>query len=273
MTKRSLGGNSWCHLEKTGPGGRNWCRGYGGTLLTGLASLFSDTLQNHMCWVIPPTVSWALLLPSLVRKMPPRPAYRSVLRRHFLGYDFLFTHISRFVLICQKTYNSHNQNICLRYCCSSPDHSRLSTGLLGPSNWFQLSSLPFICHTSKWSWENKQGPLPSKSHTALSVVFLAESEPFTWLCIFSSDLCLSEQHISNVFSVVFPLLALYWVFLLELPNYSSWLRPQPDCQLSVLSARCLTLDSVKLSKFALNSLLLIIFKVASCLRGNFVYSY
>ena len=51
------------------PGGRNWFRGHGGVLLTGLLILLSYRTQDHQPRVISPTVGWAILHQSLIKKI------------------------------------------------------------------------------------------------------------------------------------------------------------------------------------------------------------
>jgi hypothetical protein len=73
------------------PGGRSWCRGHGGVLLTGLlymacSACFLIEPKTTSPVMTPPTMGWALPHPSLIEKM----LYRWISWRHFLtGGSFL----------------------------------------------------------------------------------------------------------------------------------------------------------------------------------------
>ena len=61
--------------------GRSWCTDHGGVLLTGLLLMASSA-----CFFLrPPTMCWALLHSSLIKKMP----YSWILWRHFLNWGSL----------------------------------------------------------------------------------------------------------------------------------------------------------------------------------------
>jgi len=68
------------------PGGRSWCRGHGGVLLTGLLNLLSYKTQAHQ--PRDETTTLGLFLPhqSVIKKMGYRPAYSLTLWRHLLYY-------------------------------------------------------------------------------------------------------------------------------------------------------------------------------------------
>jgi hypothetical protein len=93
--KVSWGGKSWFHSQchrtvphqklcGQEPGGRSWYRGHGGMLLTGLLIMACSpcslkeikATSPGMAW---PTMGWAILHQSLIKKMPYRFAYSLIL--------------------------------------------------------------------------------------------------------------------------------------------------------------------------------------------------
>lgn len=79
------------------PGGRDWSRGHGGALTTGLALLTYSAffLYNSACpEVQPPTIVWTFPSKLLIEKMHSRLAHRQILWVDFLRQESLFPDVS-----------------------------------------------------------------------------------------------------------------------------------------------------------------------------------
>jgi hypothetical protein len=71
------------------PGGRSWCRGHGGMLLTDWFFILVCTAWTTSSRMAPPKMGWALPYQSLIKQILYRLAYGHILQRHFLNWSSL----------------------------------------------------------------------------------------------------------------------------------------------------------------------------------------
>jgi hypothetical protein len=112
------------------PGGKSWCRGQRGMLLTelllmALSACFLIEPRITSPGIVPPTMGWALPHQSLIKKMPYSLVYNPILRRHFLNWRSLLSHEFTSVKLIYN-YPAHFP----RYLCSSLLISRLISPFL-----------------------------------------------------------------------------------------------------------------------------------------------
>jgi hypothetical protein len=90
------------HWRKSGrdPGGRSWCRGHGGMLLTGLLIMacspcFLIEPRANSPGMALPTMGWALPNQLLIKKL----LYSQIFWRHFLNWSSSFQMALAYVII------------------------------------------------------------------------------------------------------------------------------------------------------------------------------
>jgi hypothetical protein len=95
-------------------GGRCWCRGHGGVLLTGLlptacSVCFLIERRTTSPGMAPPTMGWALPHPSLIKKMLYRLACSPILGKYFLNWASLLLEDSNWCPVDIKAPPQGNQ--------------------------------------------------------------------------------------------------------------------------------------------------------------------